>query len=896
MNTALLALNPFGKLYIIQNSKADSKTQDSPALISHSINNQQIINAFKLSQEHGLLQLLATTDDAHFSNVLKFWRDYIAQYVSALCHYSSDEKTYKVEIPVPVSHVLEACLLRVPPMPGAEYCSVETLGSMWLSFDQWINDKINTATGISGFLKEYLPSWHQVGRVCFHLAENKHDEHYPFAFLATYTAALSNNSKLQHKPLSQALQEYAGTANHQALANLLNPIYSAAKHCEWLNQLVSSHDIYHPLAWSPQEAYWLLQSVPILEDNGLMVKLPNWWKKRAKPRVQVTMGTHKKGLLNAESLLKFDITIAMEGITLNQEELNDIFTTENGLVFLRGQWVELDKEKLQEALTHWQTLQKAVGHGGISFIEGMRLLAGASHNLAPLGFTEELQEWYGVEASPILQTRLEELRNPNMIKAKPLTTLLRASLRPYQEVGVNWLNLLTQLGLGACLADDMGLGKTIQVIALLLLKKQQNSDKNPSILVLPTSLLANWKAEIVRFAPSLKVDVVHGKLAKPIDLNDIDIIITTYGMLLRQEWLIEQSWHLVILDEAQAIKNPGSTQTKLAKKLKGKARIALTGTPIENRLGDLWSLFDFICPGLLGTTTRFKEFIKSLEKKAPSSYAPLRQLVQPYLLRRLKTDKKIINDLPDKTEVDAWCGLSKVQAKLYMQAVQEMTKALGSSVDGIKRRGLVLAFLTKFKQICNHPSQLLSDVDYTENDSGKFIRLREICEEIASRQEKVLVFTQYREITQPLADFLATIFGRQGLILNGGTSVKQREQFVTDFQSDSGSPFFILSLKAGGTGLNLTAASHVIHFDRWWNPAVENQASDRAYRIGQKKNVLIHKFICKGTIEEKIDAMIREKKQLAHDVLAIGGEMLLTELDNKKLLDLVALDINQAMI
>ncbi len=378
-------------------------------------------------------------------------------------------------------------------------------------------------------------------------------------------------------------------------------------------------------------------------------------------------------------------------------------------------------------------------------------------------------------------------------------------------------------------------------------------------------------------------------------LAGIDLVLTTYGLLLRQSWLQEQDWRLLILDEAQAIKNPSNRQTRAVKQLHATARIALTGTPIENRLGDLWSLFDFLSPGLLGSKTRFKNFVKSLSSRDSDQYAPLRNLVRPYILRRLKTDKTIISDLPEKTELHAWCGLSKAQTALYRQEVTRLATAL-ETLDGIQRRGLVLASLMRLKQICNHPSQLLGDEQYDPRSSGKFARLAELCEEIASRQQKLLVFTQFREITGPLAAFLAEQFGRPGLVLHGGTPVKKRKQLVDEFQQEDGPPFFILSLKAGGTGLNLTEASHVVHFDRWWNPAVENQATDRAFRIGQRNNVLVHKFVCQGTVEEKIDALITEKTTLASDILEGGAETLLTELNNKELLELVALDVNKVQL
>ena len=454
----------------------------------------------------------------------------------------------------------------------------------------------------------------------------------------------------------------------------------------------------------------------------------------------------------------------------------------------------------------------------------------------------------------------------------------------------------------------MGLGKTIQVLSLLLHEKQRTtagSDPKTSLLVLPASLIGNWRSEAARFAPSLTVGVVHPSERPPPDDDPPDVILTTYGVLARTPELRERKWRLAILDEAQAIKNAGTRQAQAVKELKANARIALTGTPVENRPSDLWSLFDFLNPGLLGSAKAFASFVKRTagdgdaeqeKAKAANKYAALRSLVRPYVLRRVKTDKKVIADLPDKSEVTAYCGLTKPQVVLYEKIVGELANAIAST-NGIGRRGLVLASLLRLKQVCNHPSQLLGDNGFDPAASGKFARLAEIAAELADRQEKPLVFTQFRAMVDPLHDFLAAIFGRRGLTLHGGTDVKDRRGLVDDFQRDDGPPFFVLSLKAGGTGLNLTAASHVVHFDRWWNPAVENQATDRAFRIGQKKNVLVHKFVCKGTVEEKIDALIADKVGLARDLMSTDGEgdAVLTELSDADLLKMVALDVTKAM-
>jgi non-specific serine/threonine protein kinase len=380
-----------------------------------------------------------------------------------------------------------------------------------------------------------------------------------------------------------------------------------------------------------------------------------------------------------------------------------------------------------------------------------------------------------------------------------------------------------------------------------------------------------------------------------VDLTGADLAITSYGYLARAPELKATAWRLVVLDEAQAIKNPGAKQTKTVKELRADARIALTGTPIENRLGDLWSIFDFINPSLLGSSKEFSSFVKALAERPDNPYGPLRSLVRPYILRRLKTDKAIIADLPDKTEVKAFCALSRRQAALYQKAVQDLADQL-ERADGIKRKGIVLASLMRLKQICNHPSQWLGDDSWAEEDSGKLGRLRDLGEVIADKQEKALVFTQFKEVTAPLSAFLGSVFGRPGLVLHGETEVRKRKELVCRFQEDDRVPFFVLSLKAGGAGLTLTAASHVIHFDRWWNPAVENQATDRAFRIGQTKNVLVHKFVCRGTVEDRIDQMIESKKQLAGDFLGGNdGNVMLTEMNNDELMKLVALDLNAAM-
>jgi len=410
-------------------------------------------------------------------------------------------------------------------------------------------------------------------------------------------------------------------------------------------------------------------------------------------------------------------------------------------------------------------------------------------------------------------------------------------------------------------------------------------------------LIANWTHEIDAFFPSLHYFVAHPDFqpAKRVEkqstkaLASVNLVITTYALAQKYTWLGAYTWGYVILDEAQAIKNPGTKQTRAIKALKAKNRIVMTGTPVENRLSDLWSLFDFVNPGLLGNKTEFGKFAKSL-KDSPDGYKRLRTVVSPYILRRLKTDKSVISDLPEKVEMKTYAALSKKQVVLYKAMVQELAETIATT-KGIQRKGLVLASLMKFKQLCNHPDQYLGSGPYQEKHSGKFARLREICDTIAEKRERVLVFTQFKEITEPLSDFLESVFGREGLVLHGSVPVGKRKKMIARFQSREYIPFMVLSLKAGGVGLNLTRANHVVHFDRWWNPAVENQATDRAFRIGQKKNVVVHKFLTKGTVEEKIDAMLEEKRMLADKVVSATGEGWITEMGNDSLMDLFTLSL-----
>ena len=870
-----------------------SDDPDAPSLAADL--RERLIDAFSLGPGHGLFQLGASEVGTSLPSAWGWWRDFAARYVTALYAATDGDE---IVVPLPDEPSLDTMLAGAPPMSGAEYLTRDVLTALWYAMDAAVRAALASSNDtLQAFLKGYNPAWNQVGRVHFNLAENRKDADAPFAFLATYTTGLSNHGRAQHLPLSRALEEFSGSRDRARLLSLLAPVQRAAESCVWLKEMVAEGDVYHPLRWTGTDAWRFLSDVPALQAAGIIVRMPGTWAsgRPARPSIGATVGSAAPSMLGQDALLDFRMELSLDGEALSAAEVRQLLAGADGLQLIRGRWVEVDRQRLQRMLARFEAIEKAAT-GGLPFADAMRLLSGAS--LEQPGDEADV-EWSQVAAGPWLADTLKGLRDPEGLARVHPGTALKATLRHYQEAGVRWLYLLHRLGLGACLADDMGLGKTIQVLAMLLVLKRENKQAGPSLLVAPASLLANWAAESERFAPSLRVLVAHPsalpaadmRALDPSRLNEFDLVITSYGSLLRAGALSEMRWQVAVIDEAQAIKNPGAKQTRLVKKLQARTRIALTGTPVENRLSDLWSIFDFTHPGLLGSGKVFGDFSKRLAERG--QFGPLRALVRPYILRRLKTDKTVIADLPDKTEVTAWCHLSPTQAALYQQAVDSMAAEL-EDAEGMGRRGLVLSYLMRFKQICNHPSQWLGDAAWRPEDSGKFARLAELAEVVASRQEKLLVFTQFRETTAPLAAFLGKVFGRAGLILDGSTPVAKRRERVKQFQEDELTPFFVLSLKAGGAGLNLTAASHVIHFDRWWNPAVENQATDRAYRIGQKKNVLVHKFTCRGTIEDRIDRLIESKQKLVKDVLESGAEVLLTEMGDRELLDLVKLDIHTA--
>ena len=580
---------------------------------------------FDADWRSGLFALAAEPQAPGVSLGLRYWQGMAEALLTRLCHLPGDATPEQAETPSEAD--LSRWVLSAPPMQGGEYLSASVLRAMWDDMVAWCAEEARSAGGLHAWLQARAPRWRQVGRVCFHLAENKADPARPFAFLATYVTGLGTEGRDRHLPLRRALEEYSGRNNRRALVKLLTPVQAAAERLDWVKEMVDSREVYQAVAWPPERAHRFLLDATTLEECGLAVRVPDWWRKRAHPRVSVTLGEARPTGLGLESMLDFDVRVALGDEALTEAEVAALLNADGELILLRGKWVEADRERLREALDHWRRVEEDVGEDGISFLEGMRLLAGASRTLDDEGELEAIRPWTHVRAGADLRRLLQRMREPTTRAADDEG--LRAKLRPYQRRGVAWLHFLTRMGLGACLADDMGLGKTVQVLALLLRARRTDPGAGSALLVVPASLIGNWEAEAARFAPELRLVVLHPSRAPRETLARIqehprrglagvDLCVTTYSMLSRQPWLADMDWRFVILDEAQAIKNPGTAQARAAKKLRARARVAMTGTPVENRLGDLWSIFDFLNPGLLGSAAVFRSFVTSMEGRAKS--------------------------------------------------------------------------------------------------------------------------------------------------------------------------------------------------------------------------------------------------------------------------------------
>jgi len=823
------------------------------------------------------------------SATLDFWRRFANSFIRLVRNNPESEALREKFTAVLFPEDRTTFMATMPAMTGIENAGSNYLESVWeLLSGTWRSGIKGSRGGVENWFKSLAPGRIAIDRIHFHLVENRKDGSRPFAFLATYTTRVDEQGRMRHQPLKSALAEFAGRKDK--LLELLATVNKVAKKNSLVASLLESGELFQPVGFSTREASSFLSGVPDFESAGILCRIPRWWKGApSKFVVGLSIGNGVPSKINRDALLDFRAELLIDGETISEADARRILANSDGLSLIKGKWVAVDAKTLAKTLDLFKEAKKLATNQHCSFAEAMRMLRG------DVGGTDAVAAISGavVTCGDWLKGLLDKMTNPALLRNTEPSKALKAELRPYQQQGLNWLSFLHSLGFGICLADDMGLGKTVEILSFLQTLKKPG---RTSLCVVPASLLENWRREIEKFTPDLRCVILHTQATKETSLDDLhanidsfDIAITTYGMLGRCQWISEHKWFYVICDEAQAIKNPGTKQTKSVKVLKSVNRIVMTGTPVENRLSDLWSLFDFINPGLLGAFNEFKRFAKGLEDR-PEGYGHLRQVVHPYILRRSKTDRSIITDLPEKVEMKTYCSLSKAQTVLYGDVVKRLEREL-ETVEGIKRKGLVLGYLMKCKQLCNHPDHFSGAGIFNEDESGKFKRLAELCETIREKRERVLVFTQFAEIIDPLSLFLEKVFGTPGLTLSGSSSMKKRKEAVDRFQGIDYMPFFILSLKAGGVGLNLTAANHVVHFDRWWNPAVENQATDRAFRIGQKKNVMVHKFICTGTIEEKIDALIEDKKTLANEIVPSSAENWITELDDRQVKDLFRLTL-----
>lgn len=853
-------------------------------------------HAFATAPARGLLDLLRYGSPPNASPILVWLRERARE---RMVHYLRLLRRGEDTLPPLPGNELVGLLESMPPLASGEVSA--TLLGKWLEGLPGALADLSQRESCTPmeWLCRLGEGWQQLGLLCFHLAENagEQSDSAPFAFLATFVHKVGQDGKARHMPLGYAASMLAN--DREALLALLRPLQTAAAQNDFLRELINSREVYRPCAWTARRTLQYLNAIPALEQAGIETRMVNLWK-TLPPRVelQVTLDTSDGGgkpdsspSVNIHSLLHFSPQIMLGDHRITEEEWKTLCESDDGLVRFRGEWVRLDKERLQRLMDSWMQAV-SMTHAGIPLISGLRFLMGrrsaATEKLPPV------EDGVRVAAGAKLALALSNL---HFSDERPLLPPeLERTLRTYQKDGVRFLANITEAGFGACLADDMGLGKTLQVIAWLAhleLAGKLGEGPGCALIIAPASLLANWQQELTRFAPRLRVATLHPYALCRTDANYLHtnpgwlirrahVALTTYGIATREKELARCNWQAVVLDEAQAVKSPQSQRTQAILRLQAPRRVALTGTPVENSLAELRSLFEFLNPGLLGTEKDFNALVRDMG----DDYTPLRRMVRPFMLRRVKSDPALLPELPPKTEQAAYCLLTPEQARLYAVEVENLRAVLAE--ENVQTRlMLILPILGRLKQICNHPAQYLGESYYDPSLSGKFQRLGHLAEQIRDAGECCLVFTQYRSIMPHLHDFLEGVFGTPGLMLHGETPIDERQRLVQQFQAPGGPSFFLLSLRAAGTGLTLTRAHHVIHFDRWWNPAVENQASDRAHRIGQNHPVFIHPFISTGTIEQNIHTMLRRKSAMADTLLSGGMEKLLLHLSADELLDLV---------
>lgn len=823
----------------------------------------------------------------------------------------------------------------MPNLDGCEYLNVKWIKILWDNLQLHLNNSINTFNGnIYDYLSSLNKTFETPGNINFYLTiDENYNDTFPFTLMVKYDKCVHciNNSSFHSSdkfPLKNIFTEYENDPD--SINYLLSPLYNLSLESDFIRNLIDSKEIFNPIKLSADNAFIFLNEISLYKKLGINCFVPDFYDEFSNSfsmlfnidnNITNSININKieqSSTLNINSIIDFNINLMLGDKKISEEEIKKFLAQKEGLKIIDGKWIKIDHYELNKLLLLYSDLKNFSHSNNLSFIDVLNLKMNTDKKLKTINTACNIK----ININDYLNSLVEKL---NLIKNACINIYdpnHYLPLRPYQEEGVNWLYMMKNLNLGACLADDMGLGKTLEVLALLTYVKFNTPIKNnreKSLLILPASLIENWRSELSRFTPWLKYYIIHPSENKNLFSNnditsdntdehnnmlkdsytniftDYDLIITTYGMVSKYKFFREITWDSLILDEAQAIKNPCTKQTKAIKQLKSNFRIAMTGTPIENHLSDLWSIFDFLNKNLLSTFNNFCTYIKYL-KSNDTNYDSLRKIINPFILRRVKTDKSIISDLPKKIEIKTYTTLSKKQIILYNDVVKELqNKLLLSNKDttdkkNIYRSGVILSTITKLKQICNHPDQYLKKKEFFPNYSGKYTLLKELFETIFENKEQVLIFTQFKEMTKPIKNFLENTFNTEGLVLNGEIPINKRNSLIDKFGNKNNYiPFIVISLKTGGIGLNLTTANHVIHFDRWWNPAVENQATDRAFRIGQEKNVMVHKFITKGTIEERIDTLIEGKIKLSNDIIPNIQEKWITEMNDKEILDMFKL-------
>lgn len=777
--------------------------------------------------------------------------------------------------------------------PGLETLSVNVLHKIWeRTRQEMINEvAMSGLKTFAGYMARAGASWSRLGTIVLKLEDTMEDRARPFVLTASYVNGVTGSRSVVMTPLSVPI---FGECRVPGLRAFLFDLVRRAAQCNSVvRRLVESQEIFSSASLIPRDAHAFVRDAPALEALGIEVTLPRWWKDLKQPeiRVRTRVGAGAPKPIGIGTVLDLHTSYVVGEHELTEAEWRK-FTRDNpgGLAYIGDEWVDLIHARIRAAVDASKRVDELRAQGGVTLPQAVELIRSRLPESEPstpspsVAALFEPGEWFGNALSAIerREYRREVLPGPR----------LRADLFGYQRQGVAWLSMLLDAGVGACLADDMGLGKTLQVIALIvaLLRRE---DPGPHLIVVPPSLIANWKCEFENWARTIDLGIVYGRKA---EFRHHYVTLTSYETLSRRQDLQQQEWGLVTLDEAQEIKNPKTISAQVVKRLRARMRVCLTGTPVENHFGELWSLMDFLNPGYLGARAEFVAYCENL-LKGGEGLRPLRDRVRHFVLRRVKTDPEIIPDLPTKVEVTVYCWTTELQSDLYAQTYAALRDEFDKA-ESRARQGIAFKVLGELKRICDHPALILRDGRFDEEGSGKFIRLRELAETIAAGGDRMLIFTQYQKMTGPIAAHLEKVLGKPGTILDGTVPVKRRQELVAEFQEDDGPPFMVLTYGVGGTGFNLTAACHVILFDRWWNPAVESQAMDRAFRIGQTKGVVVHKFVCRGTLEEKIDDLIRLKYELAKSLFSADDdpddpeapERALSRLSSEELLSLLALD------